>query len=407
MLSFKKSKSTNKSNGQRGKTRLSPESLEDRKMMTVNFWAQPAIPEIEYDSQAQTVEITGSYLNDNVSVSILDNGTDSPEDDLVKVRASNPLGSRELFVHRVTPTGEEVDILFMGNNGNDRFRNGTSLESRAYGGAGNDSLLGGSNVDRLFGGWGNDLLNGAGGNDYLYGNGGNDQIYGMNGDDYANGGSGNDNILGGLGDDELRGGSGDDTIRGSRGDDEIIGGSGEDYLNGGFDNDLILGGRDADEIHGGSGSDTMMGEDGKDDIYGGAGRDLMHGGDGNDDLFGGSEGDVMIGGDGTDYLYGQGGDDHLVAGDVDINPQERLYAYSPVSVFWYSVPTEDDDTDYMQGGTGSDRFVIADFGSLNFDKDIVLDAESQDSFQYIHDPWGAQYPEYGTPDLSEVGHKAE
>nr|WP_262984361.1 calcium-binding protein [Nostoc sp. 'Peltigera membranacea cyanobiont' 210A] len=74
-----------------------------------------------------------------------------------------------------------------------------------YGGAGNDTLIGGSNNDYLYGEDGNDRLIGSAGIDYLSGG---------NGDDLLDGGAGNDHLYGQGGADifVLASGNGIDTI---------------------------------------------------------------------------------------------------------------------------------------------------------------------------------------------------
>ena len=54
-------------------------------------------------------------------------------------------------------------IVFNGFGQPDRFDNQTFLPSTAYGGGGDDTLLGGTAVDQFFGGDGNDYLDGRGG----------------------------------------------------------------------------------------------------------------------------------------------------------------------------------------------------------------------------------------------------
>jgi Ca2+-binding RTX toxin-like protein len=85
---------------------------------------------------------------------------------------------------------------------------------RAFGGAGNDTLLGTAVADSLDGGTGDDVVNGGDGQDTLIGDQGNDTLRGS---------LGNDLLLGDAGNDELVGGAGRDTIRGGDGDDELIG----------------------------------------------------------------------------------------------------------------------------------------------------------------------------------------
>src|SRR5690606_23177235 len=76
---------------------------------------------------------------------------------------------------------------------------------KLYGGAGNDTLDGGTGNDKLYGDSGNDTLNGGSGNDYLDGGAGNDTL---------NGGSGNDTLVWNVGGgrDIMDGGSGTDTV---------------------------------------------------------------------------------------------------------------------------------------------------------------------------------------------------
>lgn len=67
---------------------------------------------------------------------------------------------------------------------------------RAYGEAGNDTLIGGSQSDFLYGGTGNDYLEGESGTDHMFGESGNDTFYALAGSlpelDYVSGGTGSD-----------------------------------------------------------------------------------------------------------------------------------------------------------------------------------------------------------------------
>src|ERR1700733_14036738 len=56
--------------------------------------------------------------------------------------------------------------------------NGALPAAQLFGGAGNDTLTGGSGHDLLFGQAGNDILNGKGGDDLLFGGDGNDVLTG-------------------------------------------------------------------------------------------------------------------------------------------------------------------------------------------------------------------------------------
>lgn len=88
-------------------------------------------------------------------------------------------------------------VEFRGGAGNDRFENKVSSRAmRAFGGDGNDTLLGNNGADTLWGGKGNDHLNGRAGSDKMYGEAGDDVIIGIDGAyaDVADGGADRDVI---------------------------------------------------------------------------------------------------------------------------------------------------------------------------------------------------------------------
>lgn len=60
-------------------------------------------------------------------------------------------------------------VRYFGYGGNDRFENTTDLRTVAWGGRGDDTLVGGAGNDTLFGGPGDDVLNGGGGINRLIG----------------------------------------------------------------------------------------------------------------------------------------------------------------------------------------------------------------------------------------------
>ena len=80
-----------------------------------------------------------------------------------------------------------TQMLVFGQAGNDMLvldeSNGALPPAQMFGGAGNDTLVGGSGGDLLFGQSGNDTLLGKGGNDFLFGGSGNDTLTGGDGDD--------------------------------------------------------------------------------------------------------------------------------------------------------------------------------------------------------------------------------
>ena len=93
-------------------------------------------------------------------------------------------------------------IQVFGQGGNDTIAldeaNGALPAAELFGGAGNDTLIGGSGADQLFGQSGNDTLLGKGGNDLLFGGDGNDTM---------DGGTGNNQLFGQAGNDQSRGAS--------------------------------------------------------------------------------------------------------------------------------------------------------------------------------------------------------
>lgn len=175
-----------------------------------------------------------------------------------------------------TITLANVQITQHGTTGNDSisaFETGANPNTRIFGYAGNDTLVGSGTTN------GNDTFYGGEGDDSLWGSGGDDELHGDDGADYIYGGSGNDTAYGG---------DGNDNIRGELGDDIIFGGDGNDYLYGG--------------ITSFSGAYT-----GADQLYGGNGNDYLHGGEGNNILDGGAGDDTMLAGSGNDiYFYSSG-----------------------------------------------------------------------------------------------------
>ncbi len=91
-------------------------------------------------------------------------------------------------------------VPIYGYGGNDLISISSGI---AYGGDGNDSILGHGKQDILYGDDGNDIINGLNQDDKLYGGAGNDVL---------NGGLGYDTLTDGTGDDRLYGGFDNDTF---------------------------------------------------------------------------------------------------------------------------------------------------------------------------------------------------
>lgn len=240
-------------------------------------------------------------------------------------------------------------IQVFGQGGNDTITlneaNGALPASNLFGGAGNDTLTGGSGADLLFGQAGNDVLLGKGGADFLFGGAENDTLTGGDADDQVFGEAGNDRMVWNPGDDTdlNEGGAGTDTV-------EVNGGNGDEKftvtaigtrvrfdriepapfrLDIGTSEKLVLnanGGNDMSSatgnlaalinitVDGGTGNDTLLGSNGNDTIFGGDGDDFVDGQQGNDIVLLGAGNDVFQWdpGDGNDTVEGQGDADRLV-----------------------------------------------------------------------------------------------
>ncbi|MEK0165867.1 M10 family metallopeptidase C-terminal domain-containing protein, partial [Phaeobacter sp. A36a-5a] len=89
------------------------------------------------------------------------------------------------------------------------------------------------------------------------------------------GGVGNDHLIGNGAPNTLVGNAGRDTLAGARNSDVLIGGQGSDRLQGGKGHDLLEGGRGRDTLKGGAGQDTLEGGGGNDRMVGGRGADVF------------------------------------------------------------------------------------------------------------------------------------
>ncbi len=111
----------------------------------------------------------------------------------VDVPVGESVHNGQTHAHVASYRASDVDLVhFVGGDGNDDFRNNTSIRSYAYGGNGNDFMRGGADRDLMYGQAGHDNMYGDSGNDYLSGGDGNDNMWGGAGRDYFNGGSGFD-----------------------------------------------------------------------------------------------------------------------------------------------------------------------------------------------------------------------
>jgi Ca2+-binding RTX toxin-like protein len=320
------------------------------------------------------------------------------------------------------------DIAY-GYQGNDSIDVGFSTSSQAFGGQGDDTLIGSPvfiSITRLFGNDGNDVIlmkggtasfgSGGRGDDSLVGSGGTtiDSLWGGQGNDVLRGLSGADFLSGDLGQDIIwgddGGGTGNDTILGGGESDTIVGGNGHDSIHGGQGNDYID--TDAalvfDSTNGVnriptntdvvSGNDTVWGEAGDDtigretstgnEVYsGGDGNDSVVGGEGSDSITGDAGDDILRGGNwdggttsGRDTIVGGTGNDSIQGGDEDggsVIPGAPDYVVTDSLV-----GAEGDDTingnrgnDLLDGGIGKDSLLGGD------GNDIALGGDQADTLR--------------------------
>ncbi|WP_203074067.1 calcium-binding protein [Falsiroseomonas ponticola] len=298
--------------------------------------------------------------------------------------------------------GGNGDDVLAGGDGADTLLGSIGADSLS-GGAGADSLNGNADADTLLGGDGDDRLSGGSENDLLMGDAGADTLLGDAGDDTLVAGTEGSVLSGGRGFDRLESGEGADTLTGGVSDDRFVFGSlasfggdvitdaeGGDIIDlsamagflrlvrGGFtgqagevmvtasgiaidmDGDAIAdrsitiaiarGELALDEVTPGSlvfGYSlpvTLPGSAADDRLSGGNGADQISGQAGHDTLLGGLGADTLSGDAGSDWLAGGGGADLVRGGEGrDL------------------ITLGADDT--VSGGSGADRFVLAEVAS--------------------------------------------
>ncbi len=285
--------------------------------------------------------------------------------------------SGDLAADAIVAGGENF-VVSMGA-GNDAFHahgaktlgDPAAVAFTVYGGAGNDTLEGGTKSDALCAGAGDDVLFAGplASGDQLEGGDGIDtadfgartKAVAVTMDDVANDGEKGENAdvrksvenaSGGAGDDVLVGTQAANVLVGNGGNDTITGGAGNDVLSGGDGDDTFdeeAGPSGGDVIDGGNGADTVLyakrtfnlsillctqssaaacpancGEANEGDTLvnvenasGGSGNDTFVGNASGNSFYGGSGDDTMDGNDGDDYLYGDDGADVLRGGNGD------------------------------------------------------------------------------------------
>ena len=211
--------------------------------------------------------------------------------------------------------------------GDDQYNGTDDVADHAFGGDGNDILLGLGQDDVFHGEGGDDFLDGHTGDDVLFGGPGNDRVHGQTGDDILDAGPGDDTIEGGDGRDIDLGGDGNDRMQGENGDDWLFGGAGQDILEGNAGRDFLSGGTGNDLLAGHDSNDVLLGgpDDGRVSVVDGAVTGLVQG----DTLYGDGGGDLFVWrpGDGVDVLpefHWSDGDTLVILGYSGFSAVEKI-----------------------------------------------------------------------------------
>ena len=266
-------------------------------------------------------------------------------------------------------------IQVFGQGGNDTITlneaNGALPRANLFGGAGNDTLTGGSGGDMLFGQSGNDTLLGKGGNDFLFGGAGNDTLTGGDGDDQVFGEAGNDRMIWNPGDDTdlFEGGSGTDTA-------EVNGGNGAEIFtltaNGTRVRfDRLEPGPFSLDI--GTTENLVLNMNGGDDSFSATGNlaaligVTVDGGTGNDTILGSNGADILLGGDGNDFIDGQQGNDTRASSA----PATTYSSGIPAMAATRSRVGDGFDTLLFNGSAAAEKFDVSANGErVRFTRDL-------------------------------------
>jgi Ca2+-binding RTX toxin-like protein len=357
--------------------------------------AVPASAATTATFSAGTLAVTGDGADNSIVVSRDAAGRILVNDGAIPVSGGTPTVANTALI-RVNGLGGEDEITL-------DEADGALPAARLSGGAGTDTLSGGSSGDQLFGQAGNDTLRGRGGFDLLFGGSQNDTVTGGDADDQAFGQGGSDRMIWNPGDDTdlNEGGRGVDTV-------EVNGGGGAEQFaataNGirvrfdrlnpapfaidiGTSENLVLnanGGGDSFStsgnlaaligitVDGGQGNDTLLGSNGTDLLLGGDGNDFVDGQIGDDVAFLGAGQDSFQWdpGDGSDVVEGQDGTDDMLFNGSNAN--ERMAASANGGRVLFSrdiaaITMDLDDVEAIVAKTlgGTDNLVVNDLSGTD------------------------------------------
>jgi Ca2+-binding RTX toxin-like protein len=348
------------------------------------------------------LSVSGDSANNTITVSRNAAGTILVNGGAVAVIGGSPTVGNTSLIRVLGADGQDVITL--------SEVNGALPAANLFGGAGNDTLAGGSGADQLFGQTGNDTQLGRGGSDLLFGGSENDTMTGGDGNDQAFGQGGSDRMVWNPGDDSdlNEGGEGVDTV-------EVNGGNGGEQFtatangtrvrfdrvtpapfaldigtsekltvnaNGGDDGFAATGNLSAliaITVDGGANNDTLRGSNGADTLLGGDGNDFADGNQGNDVALLGAGEDTFQWdpGDGSDVVEGQAGIDAMAFNGSNANENMDVSANGGRVRFTRDVAaiTMDlDDVESVVAKTfgGADTFVVNDLSGTDM-TDVVSD----------------------------------
>ncbi|HEY7034373.1 MAG TPA: calcium-binding protein, partial [Thermomicrobiales bacterium] len=328
------------------------EPLESRQFLSVTAFAGNGVLSVAGDDNANVITVSrnaaGTLLVNNGAVPII--GTPATVTTIQSIVISGRGGN---------------DSLLLDETG------GALPRATLSGGAGNDTLTGGSGADVLNGDDGNDSLLGKAGDDTLHGGGGNDTLLGNTGTDQAFGDAGNDLMIWnpGEGSDVNEGGDGTDTALVNGGD------VAEAYSATGVGKRILLQRTSPGpfSVDIGTSEKVVLNMAGGDDTFTGAvglaalASFTVDGGAGNDTILGTDGNDLLTGGDGNDLIDGNGGADTALMGAGD-----DVFRWDP-----------GDGSDIIDGQTGADTML---FNGANVDENVDLSAARHGHLRFTRSP---------------------
>jgi Ca2+-binding RTX toxin-like protein len=378
------------------------ESLEDRRLMAVDYFGSLVSNSPSYVSQQSTVANAPALATENVGAAItaipvfsllpgsqvranFDAGdgilrvVGTEQGDKLRVVETDGRLSVQTYVRGLAVTGQGVWStlnIAMPGGGSVASLDAVSVNrAEMYGWGGNDSLkymqvatphanpwllIANSSYSRavwaqsfeveMFGGEGNDTLEVLAGAKAV-----------------LDGGGGRDTLIGSWGDDILTGGGGDDSLFGNDGNDRLVGGAGVNTIDDGFGDDRVdFSANDVGVVYAtAGGNDTVIGTAFDDVLVGSYGIDTLAGNDGNDQLFGNAGNDTLVGGAGINAIDDGFGDDTI---DFSANDFPVYFATfgghdTVIGSAFDDILTGSDGNDTLQGNGGNDQL----YGLEGFD----------------------------------------